>query len=339
MPPQDNCADGCGCGAPTRSEFSKANAGETRVVQVSAAGNHRIKQSQIPPGTMMMGDSSGDENLGDGETPVHEVSLDSFEIDATTVTNDDFARFVSDTGYETEAEAWGFSAVFHSVARATEEEIIGPAAGTPWWLAVRGSSWAHPEGRDSTLAGRGDHPVVHVSWTDAKGYCAWAGRRLPTEAEWEFAARGGLEGSKYPWGEAEVDAGGWRANIFQGNFPRTNTGEDGWLTTAPVRAFQPNGFGLWQPIGNVWEWCEDWFDNSYYAFSPRNDPRGPIGGTMKVMRGGSYLCHPSYCNRYRNSGRSANTPESSMGNAGFRTVGLSGNRGLVARPVEGSSLS
>ena len=325
MPPQDNCADGCGCGAPNRLEFSKENSREAPAVRVSAPGNHRIKQSQIPSGTMWMGDSSGDENLGDGETPVHEVSLEAFEIDTTTVTNDDFARFVSDTGYETEAEAWGFSAVFHSVARATEEEIIGPAAGTPWWLAVRGSSWEHPEGRDSGLDGRGDHPVVHVSWTDANAYCAWAGRRLPTEAEWEFAARGGLDGSKYPWGEAEVDAGGWHANIFQGDFPGMNTGEDGWLTTAPVRTFQPNGFGLWQPVGNVWEWCEDWFDNSYYAVSPRHHPRGPEEGTTKVMRGGSYLCHSSYCNRYRNSGRSANTPESSMGNAGFRTVGLSGN--------------
>jgi len=296
---------------------------EIVIVQPSMVGSHRIQQSQIPAGTMMMGDSSGDRNPGDGETPLHEVILGPFEIDTTSVTNDDFARFVADTGYKTEAETWGFSAVFHLAIAAPDEDIMGPAAGTPWWLGVRGSDWAHPEGRGSTVAGRGDHPTVHVSWNDAMAYCAWAERRLPTEAEWEYSARGGLVRTKYPWGDAEVDSGGWRANIFQGDFPRRNTGEDGWLTTAPVRTFEPNGFGLWQPIGNVWEWCEDWFEATYYAGSPRIDPRGPDEGSARVMRGGSYLCHPSYCNRYRNSGRSANTPESSMGNAGFRTAGLS----------------
>jgi formylglycine-generating enzyme len=187
-----------------------------------------------------MGDSSGDRNPGDGELPLHEVTVGEFEIDATTVTNDDFARFVAATGFRTEAEEWGFSAVFHLALQAVLADVMGPAAGTPWWLGVQGADWAHPGGRNSTIEGLGDHPVVHVSWNDAAAYCVWAGRRLPTEADWERAARAGLESTKYPWGDDEVDAGGWwRANIWQGSFPRHNTVDDGWLTTAPVRTFTP----------------------------------------------------------------------------------------------------
>ncbi|WP_374209521.1 formylglycine-generating enzyme family protein [Microbacterium sp. HD4P20] len=274
----------------------------------------------MPAGEFTMGDSSGDRNPGDGELPLHRVALEAFEIDATTVTNDDFARFVDDTGYRTEAEVFGFSAVFHLAVSAPAGDVMGAAAGSPWWLGVRGADWAHPGGRSSTLDGIGDHPVVHISWTDAQAYCAWAGRRLPTEAEWEYAARGGLDGRKYPWGDEEVDEGGWRANIWQGEFPRVNTREDGYLTTAPVRAFDRNGYGLWQPVGNVWEWCADWFSPRTYTEELAIDPRGPAPSGARVLRGGSYLCHISYCNRYRNAARSQNTPDSSMGNAGFRTV-------------------
>ena len=312
---------GCSCGAPGRGVF----AGHGRVQQqvtppAGVAGRHAIEQVAIPAGSFLMGDSSGHENRADGERPQHVVTLEGFGIDATTVTNASFARFVEQTGYRTEAEEFGFSAVFHLNVAAPREDIMGPAEGTPWWYGVMGADWRHPAGRASDIGGLEDHPVVHVSWNDAMAYCAWAGRRLPTEAEWEYAARGGLPAAKYPWGDAEVDDGGWRANIWQGAFPHFNAADDGWITTSPVRSFQPNGWGLWQTIGNVWEWCADWFDPSYYRRSPAMDPTGPSSGTARVMRGGSYLCHSSYCNRYRNSARSSNTPDSSMANAGFRTV-------------------
>ncbi|WES63294.1 formylglycine-generating enzyme family protein [Microbacter sp. GSS18] len=319
----DGAGCGCGCGTPGRAQFVSLTAPSSGGAGGSASpGRHGIEQAVIPAGTFVMGDSSGDRNPGDGEVPLHEVTLDSFSIDATSVTNDDFARFVEATGYATEAETFGFSAVFHLALAAPEEDILGQPPGTPWWFGVKGADWRHPGGRDSSIDGLGDHPVVHVSWNDAQAYCAWAGRRLPTEAEWEYAARGGLASKKYPWGDEEPDAGGsWRANIFQGEFPRTNTLDDGYLTTAPVRTFSPNGYGLWQPIGNVWEWCTDWFDPNYYRVSPAANPPGPARGGARILRGGSYLCHISYCNRYRNSARSQNTPDSSMGNAGFRTVG------------------
>lgn len=225
-----------------------------------------------------MGDSFGDGNRPDGERPVHEVRLNGFDIDATSVTNADFARFVEATGYATEAEAFGYSAVFHLALRARPTDVMGPAGGTPWWLGVRGADWRHPGGLLSGIDGLDDHPVVHVTWNDAVAYCEWTGRRLPTEAEWEYASRGGLDGTRYPWGDDLLDGDGWRVNIWQGDFPVRNTTEDGFLTTAPVRTFAPNGYGLWQTVGNVWEWCADWFDPAYYVTSPREDPGGPRTG-------------------------------------------------------------
>lgn len=289
----------------------------------SGRKRHALTQVMIPSGTFLMGDSTGHGNPGDGETPVHEVAITEFRMDATSVTNDQFGVFVDDTGFRTEAETFGFSAVFHLAIDTEPSNIMGPAAGTPWWAGVRGADWAHPGGPGSSIEGLGDHPVVHVSWNDAVAYCDWAGRRLPTEAEWERASRGGRDGETYPWGnELLSDSGEWQCNIWQGTFPRVNTLDDGWLTTAPVETFTPNGFGLWQTVGNVWEWCSDWYSPDYYYLSPREDPCGPESGERRVLRGGSYLCHDSYCNRYRNSARSSNTPDSSMGNAGFRTVSL-----------------
>lgn len=285
-----------------------------------------------------MGDALGDGRWDDGETPVHPVSVAAFEIDATTVTNDAFAAFVDATGYTTEAERFGYSAVFHLALEAHDSDVLGQPPETPWWLGVRGADWRHPGGALSSIADRGDHPVVHVSWNDAVAYCAWAGRALPTEAQWEAASRGGLDGARYPWGDdlgaRDGDGRPWNVNIFQGTFPTANTMDDGFLTTSPVRTFAPNAYGLWQTVGNVWEWCADVFDADTYARDAAAgvamDPSGPGPGDVaagapappRVMRGGSYLCHDSYCNRYRNAARSQNTPDSSTGNTGFRTVAV-----------------
>jgi len=287
------------------------------------AGRHTIEQCAVPAQTFTMGDPFGEGKPLDGEGHLHEVELDAFAIDATSVTNAAFARFVDATGYRTEAETFGFSAVFHLAVDAPRDDVMGPAAGTPWWWGVKGADWRHPGGSSTGIEGLEEHPAVHISWNDATAYCEWAGRRLPTEAEWECASRGGLAGARYPWGDELMDAaGGWRCNIWQGEFPARNTTADGFLLTAPVRTFEPNAYGLWQTVGNVWEWCADLFDRAYYERSPRHNPAGPERGGARVLRGGSYLCHDSYCNRYRNAARSSNTADSSMGNAGFRTVAL-----------------
>lgn len=270
-----------------------------------------------------MGDAFGEGYAADGEVPVHEVLLDEFWIDSTAVTNQQFATFCKDTGYVTEAEEFGASAVFYLAYRGDPVHVLSQVAESPWWLAVRGACWRHPEGPASSVSGRQSHPVVHVTWNDAMAYCGWAEKRLPTEAEWEYAARGGRSGARYPWGDELTVRGRWQCNIWQGEFPVRNTLEDGFLTTAPVRTFRPNGYGLWQMTGNVWEWCADWFDPRYYNESAAANPQGPTTGATRVMRGGSYLCHSSYCHRYRVAARTSNTPESSSGNIGFRCASTS----------------
>lgn len=270
-------------------------------------------------GEFLMGNDGRVGFASDGEGPVHKVKLDPFYIDATTVTNAQFAEFVKATGYKTEAEKFGWSFVFRMFLSPWEAAKVRQVVpGTPWWAPVEGAFWYSPEGPDSNIDDRMDHPVVHVSWNDAIAYCKWAGKRLPTEAEWEFAARGGLEQKLYPWGDELTPGGQHYCNIWQGTFPEKNTMRDGYLGTAPAKSFPPNGYGLYNVSGNVWEWVNDWFSPTYYSESPYENPKGPATGTRRSMRGGSYLCHRSYCNRYRVAARSSNTPDSSTGNIGFR---------------------
>ncbi len=276
----------------------------------------------LPGGVFLMGTDDRSGFPADGEGPVRAVTLDPFFIDRCAVTNDDFARFVEATGFHSEAERFGWSFVFSGdlpdggQAVAPEDSVPG----VTWWKRIHGACWRQPEGPGSSIAERSDYPVVHVSWNDALAYAAWAGKRLPTEAEWEFAARGGLEQQRYPWGDELTPDGEHLCNIWQGDFPSSNTAADGYRSTAPVSAFQPNGFGLFNMVGNVWEWCSDWFSNSYHVSATSLNPSGPPRGVARVMRGGSYLCHESYCNRYRVAARSSNTPDSGTTNIGFRCV-------------------
>jgi formylglycine-generating enzyme len=255
----------------------------------------------------------------DGEGPSHEVCVSSFSISRCAITNAQFGAFVEASGYQTEAERFGSSFVFAGFLP-DDFPPTRAVVGAPWWREVEGADRAHPEGPRSTIEDRADHPVVHISWNDAGAFCEWAGVRLPTEAEWEYAARGGLVGSRFPWGDELEPSGQYLMNVFQGRFPTKNDEADGYAGTAPVHAFKPNGHGLHQMTGNVWEWTADWFEPTYYRASPREDPRGPETGAARVMRGGSYLCHASYCNRYRVDARSSITPDSSTGNLGFRVA-------------------
>jgi formylglycine-generating enzyme required for sulfatase activity len=258
--------------------------------------------------------------LADGEGPVREVHVDPFYISTTAVTNAEFRAFVRETGYETDAERYGWSFVFQNFLPERVAKHAQRSEPAPWWCARNDACWKWPFGRGSHVGDRLDHPVVHVSWNDAQAYCEWAGLRLPTEAEWEYAARGGLTQKRFPWGDELKPDGEHRCNIWQGSFPEHNTGADGYRYTAPVDAFPPNGYGLYQASGNVWEWCQDWFSAEYHVEGPRKNPSGPPDGDARVMKGGSYLCHRSYCNRYRVVARTSNTPDSSTGNMGFRCV-------------------
>lgn len=266
-----------------------------------------------------MGSGPGTGYAADGETPRHQVTVRALEVGATTVTNAEFAAFCAATGHVTLAERDGWSFVFAGLLPDDFPPTRAVAA-APWWRQVEGASWRHPDGPHTTADDRPDHPVVHVTWDDAAAFAAWSGTRLPTEAEWEHAARGGLVDATFPWGD-ELEPGGVHLmNVFQGDFPGRNTCADGFAGTAPVRSFPPNGHGLHEMTGNVWEWCADWFHPATYTATPRTDPRGPEHGTRRVMRGGSYLCHASYCTRYRVAARSSDTPDSATGNVGFRVV-------------------
>ncbi len=253
----------------------------------------------------------------DGEGPVREVSLDAFWIDQTAVSNAAFREFAEATGYQTDAERIGWSFVFAGLLPDDFATTRG-VAHAPWWRQVDGANWHRPSGPQSNLDALDDHPVVHVSWRDANAYAEWIGKRLPSEAEWECAARGGLDQKLYPWGNELTPAGAHRCNIWQGTFPSDNRNEDGFYATAPVDQYEPNGYGLYNTTGNVWEWCSDWFSTTFHSVGSQVGPTGPATGSHRVIKGGSFLCHASYCFRYRVAARSANTIDTSIGHTGFR---------------------
>lgn len=276
----------------------------------------------IPGGSYRIGGDDDDAFADDGEGPVRTVQVRPFLIDPVTVTNRQFATFVKQTGYVSDADRFGWSFVFHSLVHPGAGAAVreGTVREAPWWRAVDGATWRSPEGPGSTVGERPNHPVVHVSWADADAFARWAGKRLPTEAEWEIAARGGLVGARFPWGDELMGRGRPRCNIWQGGFPDRPAAPDR-IGAVPVNAFAPNGYGLYNCSGNVWEWCADWWSTTWHGpDSPvtRVDPSGPDTGQSRAMRGGSYLCHDSYCNRYRVSARTHNTPDSSTGHVGFR---------------------
>lgn len=295
----------------------------------------------IEGGVLQMGSPDG---LFPDALPVHEVRLDGFWIDRTEVTNTQFASFVAATGYVTVAEQTPRAEDYPGVP--AENLVAGSIVFTPpdhavalhqplrWWSYMPGANWRRPEGPGSTIEGRLDHPVVHVAWDDVVAYAQWAGKRLPTEAEWEWAARGGLVGTRFVWGDAFQPDGVPRANLFQGRFPHHDTGADGFTATSPVKAFPPNRFGLYGMAGNVWEWTADWYRPDTYArragAAPVDDPRGPAeeesydpaepGLAKRVQRGGSFLCTDQYCSRYRPDGRGKGAPDSGTNHLGFRLV-------------------
>jgi formylglycine-generating enzyme required for sulfatase activity len=295
---------------------------------------------RIPGGEFWMGTDHADM---EDSRPVHRVYVDAFLMDRTEVTNDQFAMFVADTGYVTVAErqldpkdfpdAKPEDLVPGSVVFTPPSHAVGLNNPLVWWRYVKGASWKHPEGPASSLKGRGNHPVVHVAWEDASAYAKWAGKRLPTEAEFEFAARGGLDRQPYVWGSEFKPGGKFQANTFQGRFPDTNTAEDGFVGTSPVGSFPPNGYGLTDMAGNVWEWCADWYRADYYQRIARSgevvrNPQGPKdsfdpdepGVAKRVQKGGSFLCTDQYCARYMPGSRGKGEASTGTNHVGFRCV-------------------
>lgn len=284
------------------------------------------------------------------ELPTRKVRVDGFWMDTTEVTNRQFREFVEATGYVTVAEkAPVLEEIMKQLPPGTPEPdpallkpgslvFVPPGEQVPlndvsgWWQWTFGADWRHPRGPESHIDGMDEHPVVQVAWEDAVAYCTWAGKRLPTEAEWEFAARGGLPGARYGWGDTAIDAAKPQANVWQGTFPSKNTADDGFAWTAPVKSFAPNGFGLYDTAGNVWEWCSDWYRADAYYLTRETpllvNPPGPEKSfdpgepyaPKRSIRGGSFMCHASYCLSYRPSARRGETMDTGTSNLGFRCV-------------------
>lgn len=316
--------------------------------EVKAAATDTTGMVWISGGTFMMG---GDNNQArPDELPKHKVSVAGFYMDIHEVTNAQFKAFTDATGYITTAEMapdWeelkkqlppGTPMPDESVLQASSVVFTPPDKAVPlinhgqWWSWVPGANWKHPSGPGSTIEGKDDYPVVHVSWDDAVAYAKWAGKRLPTEAEWEWAARGGQQETIYPWGNEHVDEGNAKANSWQGSFPFENTKRDKFEGLAPVQSFAPNSFGLYDMAGNVWEWCSDWYHHDYYTTVAKpegvNNPKGPSQSfdpnepniPKKVVRGGSFLCNDSYCSGYRVAARMKSSRDTGLSHTGFRCV-------------------
>lgn len=301
----------------------------------------------IAGGEFLMGASDG--RGSSDELPKHKVKVSGFWIDKTEVTNKQFARFVEATHYITTAEkapVWeelkkqlppgtpkppDDVLVAASLVFTPPNHSVGLQDVSQWWSWIKGADWRHPDGPGSSIEGKDKYPVIHISWYDAMAYCKWAGKRLPTEAEWEYAARAKEVGQSYPWGNEDVEEGKPKANTWQGQFPNQNTGWDGFDGLAPVGSFAPNPYGLYDMAGNVWEWCSDWYRDDYYKQFKNITPSNPQGPSTsydpmeplvpkKVIRGGSFLCNASYCEGYRVSSRMKSSPDTGLENVGFRCV-------------------
>jgi formylglycine-generating enzyme required for sulfatase activity len=336
--------DTVSCHSNMPSRFGAASSDSISIKQGKVSHDDMV---WIPGGEFMMG--SSDNEGREDEYPAHSVVVSGFWMDAHEVTNAQFKKFVEATGYITTAEK---APVWEELKKQLPEGTPKPADSllvaaslvfTPpdhpvplnnaaaWWSWKKGADWKHPEGPQSSIEGKDNYPVVQVSWDDAQAYAKWAGKRLPTEAEWEFAARGGLKNKSYSWGDEPVDRGKPKANTWQGNFPNENTDADGYQTLAPVKSFAPNGYKLYDMAGNVWEWCSDWYAPDYYsslAGKTTVNPKGPQQSydpmeptiPKRVTRGGSFMCNASYCKGYRVSSRMKTSPDSGLENVGFRCV-------------------
>jgi formylglycine-generating enzyme required for sulfatase activity len=314
--------------------------------KIKATENTHAGMVWINPGTFMMG--ADNIQASPDEYPKHRVKLNGFWMDATEVTNAQFAKFIKTTSYVTTAERKpDWSELKKQLPPGTQkpDDSLLVAASLvfdppnhevqlndymQWWSWKKGANWKHPHGPGSNLKGKENYPVVHISWFDAEAYCKWAGKRLPTEAEWEWAARGGLQNRIYPWGDEPVDAGKIKANTWQGHFPNNNTLRDKFYGLAPVASFAPNGYGLYDMAGNAWEWCADYYHNKYYETVAHGvvNPQGPASSydpdepyaKKRVIRGGSFLCNDSYCSGYRVARRMKSTEDSGMEHVGFRCI-------------------
>jgi formylglycine-generating enzyme required for sulfatase activity len=309
------CGGCCATGdRPAPPPAPRADAGVPRPPEPALPKSEAV---DVPGGTALVG-TEAPLIAEDGEGPLRRVRLRPFRIGAATVTNAEFAAFVAATGHRSDAERYGWSFVFWAQLGA-EAGPTAAVAGHEWWRKVEGAFWFQPTGPGSAAQCLPDHPVVHVSWNDARAYAAWAGGRLPTEAEWEHAARGGRGDVRYPWGDAEPDDAEFLpCNIWQGRFPHANSAADGFAATAPARSFAPNGYGLYNMVGNVWEWSADAFRIRSLRRQAQAQMKAQQG--FRIMKGGSFLCHRSYCHRYRIAARSASAPDSTTSHQGFRVV-------------------